>query len=118
MTLNVNSSSGQDPRPSKSFGFSLPFGLSKNSEAQKNKMSLSNIKLRMELCFQELETPEADHLRHKLRGTREVKDLWMLRSDVHQLISREISQIEAAERINALLPCFAHWLPANEVVKI
>lgn len=81
-------------------------------------MSLSNVKLKLELSFQDVESSEADRLRQKVRGAREVKELWMLRSDAHQLISRQISQQEAAVRINALLPCFEQWIPKNSLVKI
>jgi hypothetical protein len=49
---------------------------------------------------------------------REVKELWMLRSDVHQLISRQLSQQEAAKRINDLMPCFEGWIPSRSLVKI
>ena len=111
--------SGNKRSPSKSFSISLPFGRSRaKAEAEKNKMTLSNIKLKVELCFQDVDSPEAERLRYKIRSTREVQDLWMLRSDIHQLIARHISQQEAAKRINALLPCFEHWLPAQSLVKI
>lgn len=97
----------------------MPFMRSKaQADAEKNKMSPSKVKLKIELSFQDIDSSEAERLRYKIRSTREVKDLWMLRSDIHQLISRHISQQEAAKRINALLPCFEHWLPARELIKI
>lgn len=97
----------------------MPFMRSKaQAAAAKNKASLSEVKLRLELSFQDVETPEAERLRHKIRGAREVKELWMLRSDIHQLISRQASQQEAAQRINAVLPYFEHWMPAKLLVKI
>ena len=111
--------SGNSRSVSKSFSFSMPFSRSRAlAEAEKNKMSLSDIKLKVELCFQDVNDENAERLRYKIRSTREVKDLWMLRSDIHQLISRQISQQEAAKRINALLPCFEHWIPAQALVKI
>ncbi len=111
--------SGNSRSASKSFSISIPFLRSKaQAEAEKNKMSVSEVKLKLELSFQDIESQDADRLRYKIRGSREVKELWMLRSDAHQLISHKISQHEAAERINALLPSFAHWLPAKALVKI
>jgi ERCC4-type nuclease len=111
--------SGNSRSASKSFSISMSFMRSKSRiEAEKKKMSLSEVKLKVELSFQDVESVDADRLRHKVRAAREVKDLWMLRSDAHQMISRQISQHVAAERINALLPCFEHWMPASSLVKI
>jgi ERCC4-type nuclease len=111
--------SGNSRGNSKSFSISLTFGRSRaKAEAEKKKMSLSNVKLKVELCIQDIDNQDADRLRYKIRSTREVKDLWMLRSDIHQLISRHVSQQEAAKRINDLLPCFEHWMPAKSLLKI
>lgn len=82
------------------------------------KLSLSQIKLQMELTFQDVNGSDAERLRYKLRSAREAKELWLLRSDVHQLISQQVNQKEAAERINALLPCFEGWLPKQSLAKI
>jgi len=81
-------------------------------------MTLSQIKLNLELCIQDLQNGSADRLRYKIRGAREVRELWMLRSDIHQLIAKERDQQEAARAINALLPCFAGWMPPSQMVKI
>lgn len=111
--------SGNSRSASKSFSISIPFLRSKaQADAVKNKASLSEVKLRLELSFQDIESAQADRLRHKIRATREVKELWMLRSDAHQLISRQMGQQEAAKRINALLTCFAQWMPEKSLVKI
>lgn len=110
---------GDSRSPSKPFSFSIPFLRSKSqAEVEPKKMSVSKVKLNAELCFQDIEGTDAERLRYKIRGAREVKDLWILRSDIHQLISHKISQQEAAKRINALLPCFEHWIPAQALVKI
>jgi hypothetical protein len=104
---------------SKSFNISLSFRRSQaQDEDQAKKVSLSKIKLAAELSFQDIEGSSADQMRYKIRGAREVMDLWMLRSDIHQLIARKISQQEAAKRINDLLPCFKHWVPKNSLIKI
>jgi hypothetical protein len=112
-------SSGNSRSSSKSFSISMPFRLSKSRQDQeKSKMSMSEIKLKVELCFQDLVGSDTDSLRYKIRGAREVKELWMLRTDIHQVISRHISQQEAATRINALLPCFEQWIPAHTLTAI
>ncbi len=104
---------------SKSFGFSMSFGRSKQpSEEAPKKMTLSEIKLKMELCLQDLQGKEIERLRYKIRGVRDVRELWMLRSDVHQAISKEQNQQAAATAINALLPCFALWMPKHQLVSI
>ena len=124
MTLDMIDSrnferSGTSRGASNFFSLSLPFLRSKaQTEAAKPKTSLSTVKLKVELCFQDIDSDTAERLRYKIRGSREVKDLWMLRIDIHQMISRHISQDEAAKRINALLPYFEHWIAAKELTKI
>jgi ERCC4-type nuclease len=111
--------SGNSKSHSKSFNLSLPFTRSKaQTEAPKTKMSLSQVKLQVELSLQDIESHDVERLRYKIRAVREVRELWMLRSDVHQVIAKRISQQEAAKRINALLPCFEGWVPAKSLVKI
>jgi predicted component of type VI protein secretion system len=110
-------SSSKSKSPSRSFSLSLPFQFSKN-KAQAARATLSQIKLRVELSIQDLEGFDAERLRFKIRGTREVSDLWMMRSDVHQLISKRQSQAEAAQRVNALLPLFEGWIPRQQMTQI
>jgi hypothetical protein len=110
---------GSDHEPPRSFSLSLPFRLSSNREAKKpERMSLSQIKLQLELAMQDLAGTTVDLLRFKIRNAREVQALWLLRSDVHQIISMRQSQQEAAQRINALLPCFEGWIPSKSLVRI
>lgn len=124
MNFNMNRFSGfDDSAPSrtesKSSGFSLSFLLSKNKrEAQVKKTSVSQIKLQLELSFQDIGGQDAERLRYKVRGSHEARELWMLRSDAYQLIAHHASQQEAASRINKLLPSFEGWLPAKTLVKI
>jgi hypothetical protein len=105
---------------SKAFGISMPFRRSTSNEkpAATQPMTLSQIKLNVELCIQDIQNASADRLRYKIRGAREVRELWMLRSDIHQLIAKERDQQDAARAINALLPCFAGWMPSSQMVKI
>jgi hypothetical protein len=112
-------SSGNSRSLSKSFSLSMPFGRSKQpGQEEPKKMTLSQIKLSVELCIQDVQGHEVERLRFKIRTVRDVRELWMLRSDVHQVISRHQNQQTAATAINALLPCFAGWMPANQLLKI
>ena len=81
-------------------------------------MSVSQVKLKFELAIQDLQGKEVERLRYKIRGMREVRELWMLRSDVHELISKQQDQKVAAKAINDLLPCFEGWMPAQQLAKI
>lgn len=45
-------------------------------------------------------------------------DLWLLRSDIFQCVSRERGQDEARRRINALRWRFANYVPRNQLVAI
>lgn len=111
--------SGNTPRLSKSFAFSRPFGRSKTpSEQAPQKMTLSQVKLKLELCIQDLHGHEAERLRFKIRAVRDVRELWMLRSDVHQVIAKQLGQQVAAQSINSLLPCFAGWIPSKQLSEI
>ena len=101
------------------FGLSLPFRRSASPAApEPQRLTLSQIKLRMELSFQDVEGMPADRLRLKVRCAREVKELWQLRSDIHQLLARHTNQQAASQRINDLLPCFEGWIPARQRVRI
>ena len=101
------------------FGISLPFGLSGHSEpAKPARLTVSQVKLTVELCFQEIEGMQADRLRIKVRLSKDVQELWMLRSDIHQLLSQHFNQSEASHRINNLLPCFVGWIPERQLIRI
>jgi hypothetical protein len=81
-------------------------------------MNVAEVKLKFELAIQDLQGKDVDRLRYKIRGMREVRELWMMRSDVHELIAKQQSQGVAAKAINQLLPCFEGWIPAQQLIKI
>jgi hypothetical protein len=122
--VEMNDSRGRfanSARPSRPslFGISLPFRLSGHPEpSQPERLTVSQVKLHTELCFQEIEGVQADRLRLKVRLSKDVKELWMLRSDIHQLLSQHFNQSEASHRINSLLPCFVGWIPERQLVRI
>jgi hypothetical protein len=57
-------------------------------------------------------------LQYKVYAARSPKELWMLRSDIYQLVSHSHSQQVAADRINALLPYFENWIPQRQLTRI
>ena len=117
--IDFESSDDSRSPPSRLFSLSMPFGRRKpEPEHAASKMALAQIKLQVELSFQDIEGIEAIRLRLKITASRDVQDLWLLRSDIYQLIARRLNQQVAAQRINALLPCFEQWLPARALTKI
>ena len=59
-----------------------------------------------------------ERLRLRIRGARNAQELWMIRSEVFQLIASQHCQSQAARRINELLPAFEGWLPARLLVPV
>jgi hypothetical protein len=97
-------------------GASSAFGT--KTKPASSPMPLVQIKQHMGQTLQDISGIDADRLRYSLRAARTAGDLWMLRSDIYQVISQQHSQTEAAQRINQLLHCFAQWLPARQLSPI
>ena len=83
--------------------------------AHKGKLPIEQIKQRMELVLHDAQSVQVARLRYKIRATRDVGELWMLRSDMYQVIATLHSQSEAARRINSLLPSFSQWISAKQL---
>ncbi len=60
----------------------------------------------------------ADRLRHKIEQRKTVQDLWLLRNDAFQIISQQMSQGVASERINALNKVFERWVDRRQLTHI
>jgi hypothetical protein len=82
------------------------------------RLDLADMRQRMELVLHDSEGHECERLRYKIKAARQARELWMIRSDLYQLIARQQSQSEAARRINSLLPIFEGWLPADTLISI
>ena len=61
---------------------------------------------------------EVQRLGFKVTAASKVSELWMLRSDIYQVIARQHSQTEAAKRINGVLSFFEGWIPASQLTRI
>jgi hypothetical protein len=81
----------------------------------KGKLPIAQIKHRMELVLHDVKSVQVSRLQYKIGATNDVNGLWMLRSDMYQLIAMVHSQSEAARRINSLLPCFSQWISAKQL---
>jgi hypothetical protein len=86
--------------------------------AHKGKLPIEQIKKRMELVMHDTKSMQVDRVHYKIRATRHVSELWMLRSDMYQIIAMERGQSEAARRINSLLPCFSGWIATRQLSPI
>jgi hypothetical protein len=84
----------------------------------RGKMPLPEIKLQMEAALSDMPGIDAERIKYKIRTAGSANELWMIRSDMYQTISKLRSQTEAASRINQLLPCFKQWVPAQQLAVI
>jgi hypothetical protein len=81
----------------------------------KGKLPIAQIKQRMELVLHDVKGINAQRMLYKIRAARDVNELWMLRSDMYQVIAMAHNQSEAARRINSLLPCFSQWIGTKQL---
>lgn len=81
-------------------------------------MPLAEIKHALHLSIQDCQGMAAQRVVYKINLAETPADLWLLRSDLHQCISRTHDQSEAAKRINALLGIFSGWIPASQLTRI
>lgn len=84
----------------------------------KGKLPLPEIKHNVEAALHDVVGTDAERLRFKVRAASSAHELWMLRSDIYQCISKTHSQSLAMQRINQLLPSFKQWLPAQQLTAI
>jgi hypothetical protein len=84
----------------------------------KGKLPVVQIKQRMERLLHDIQDVTVDRVTYKIRSTHNVNELWLLRSDMYQIIAKLHSQSEAARRINSLLPCFSQWIAAKQLSAI
>jgi hypothetical protein len=82
------------------------------------RMKLELIKERMQQQLDDFADNAAVRLKYRMSVAHDANDLWLLRSDLYQYISRAHSQLEAGRRVNSLLPCFEGWLGTHQLVKI
>ncbi len=86
--------------------------------AHKGKLPIDQIKHRMELVLHDAKGADVGRMLYKIRSARSADELWMLRSDLYQIVAMQHNQSEAARRINSLLPCFSQWIGPRQLTAI
>ena len=85
---------------------------------QSDKLTLLQLQQTLQGAIHDCGGMRAQRVTHKIGLSRNVNDLWLLRSDLHQCISQEHSQSVAADRINKLNSAFAGWVPGSQLTRI
>jgi hypothetical protein len=83
-----------------------------------HRVPVDQIKLQLRTLLDDCSDKRAQRVSYRISGALTAEELWQIRSELHQCISQLHSQTEAARRINSLLPTFAGWVPARQLVKI
>lgn len=79
---------------------------------------LQTIRNALARSVEDCEGAPVDRLRHLIERARSVQELWLLRNDAYQQISRQHNQSKAAERINRLIAVFEGWIAPNLLTRI
>lgn len=69
-------------------------------------------------CVADCDGLPVSRLRHKIEQRQTVQDLWLLRNDAFQIISQQMSQGVASERINSLNKVFERWVDRRQLTRI
>ncbi|MDO8372204.1 MAG: hypothetical protein V4639_12445 [Pseudomonadota bacterium] len=83
-----------------------------------DRMPLEQIRHQLHQTLHDCKSVDAQRIIFRINIADTPADLWLLRSDLYQCISRARDQTEAARRINALLDAFSGWLPAAQLTRI
>jgi len=83
-----------------------------------DRVPLEQIRHQMHQTLHDCKSADAQRIIFRINTALTPADLWLLRSDLYQCISRARDQTEAARRINALLGTFNGWLPAAQLTPI
>lgn len=83
-----------------------------------DRLPLEQIRQQLYGALQDCTGTDAQRVIYKIKLAATPAELWLLRSDLHQCISRAHDQAEAARRINALLETFCGWIPTIQLSRI
>ena len=83
-----------------------------------DRIPLEQIRHQMHQTLHDCKSVDAQRIIFRINTAPTPADLWLLRSDLYQCISRTRDQAEATRRINALLGTFSGWLPAAQLTPI
>lgn len=83
-----------------------------------DRLPLEQIRHRLHHALHDCRGVDAQRIIYRINMAGTPADLWLLRTDVYQCISRTRNQTEATGRINALMGCFSGWVPAAQLTRI
>jgi hypothetical protein len=99
------------------FGTVAPV-FSDSGRAQVNRRPVEQIRESLQTLLDDCQDMRSQRVLYKIRVAQTPSELWLLRSDLHQCISQNHTQTEAADRINSLIEVFEGWLPAGQLTRI
>lgn len=89
-----------------------------NVVEENSPLSLDTLRTQMLASLRDCQGPLCERMRWRIDAAHSAHDLWLLRSEVFQLVAGQHCQAEAAARINGLLPAFEGWVPARMLTRI
>ncbi len=90
-------------------------GCSSSRAAIRNRLPLHSVRQSLESLLHDCESTGSDRMLYRIQTARTPSELWDLRCDLHQCISRRHDQNEASRRINSLVPVFSGWVPLDKL---
>lgn len=98
------------------FGVKAP--PSSDSSRGQGRLTLGQLRESLQILLHDCDDMQSQRVIYKINIARTPADLWLLRSDLLQCISRVHNQAEAAQRINSIVEGFAGWMPSSQLTRI
>jgi hypothetical protein len=86
--------------------------------AEPDGMELNDVRAAVLATLRDCDGAACERMRWRLQAAQTAQDMWLLRSEIFQMVSAQHCQAVAASRINALLPAFEQHLPTRMLTKI
>ena len=86
--------------------------------ASTERLTLEEIRHRLHQALSDCKDMAAQRVIYRINVATTPSELWLLRCDLHQCISRTHNQAEASKRVNELLDAFKGWVPARQLTPI
>jgi hypothetical protein len=86
--------------------------------AEPDDLELDDVRTAVIATLKDCDGAACERMRWRLQAAQSAQDLWLLRSEIFQMVSAQHCQAEAAARINGLLPAFERYLPARMLTRI
>ncbi len=89
-----------------------------DSSRRHGRLTLSQLRESLQILLHDCQDTQSQRVIYKINIARTPAELWLLRSDLHQCISRVHNQTEAVQRINSVVEGFAGWMPSSQLTRI